>query len=211
MRRTPLQRKTPLQSRSGLARGSGLTTRRREPVGPPEHGSGIDLAAAAAALSYAATNSAPAEYAGPVETSQRAPKPASTGFSYVTRQTIIDRDHMRCQRCGMPIDTSPVGYSIQHRDNRAMGGTSDPRTNLPSNGLTLCGSGTTGCHGKAEANPEWAERLGYAVASWADPATVPVLTFHGWVLLSPQGTAWPTKAPPNGDAHTVARRKDPYR
>lgn len=212
----PLERRTPLTARTPMRRGHGLANkapRQGDPiVGAPAPG--IDLKAAADALTRQ-RQAPPREFTGPVpDVSTRAPKPASTGFPPAVRQTILDRDHMRCQAfgCGRPVDTCPVGYSLQHRDNRGMGGTSDPRVNHASNGLTLCGSGTTGCHGRVEADPVTAERHGYAVASWADPETVPVLTYDGrWVLLSANGTAWPTTPPPGGDAHAVARRKAPAR
>lgn len=66
-----------------------------------------------------------------------------------------------------------------------MGGTRWPGVNLPSNLLTLCGSGTTGCHGWVEAHPAWATAHGWSVPRWqtADVATVPVWTWRGWVQL----------------------------
>lgn len=210
MKRTPLQRRTPLTARRGLSRGKGIQghptpdTRGRARFvdpGPP-----LDLSAVAAVLSARRTESP--EYAGPVETSQATPKPRATGFPAVVRQTIIDRDHMACVRCGRAVDAGSFGYSLQHRDNRGMGGTRDERINLPANGIVLCGSGTTECHGWVEDHETEAARCGWVVLSWADPETVPVLTHTGaWVLLSNKGTAWPTSEPPEGDAHAVARRK----
>lgn len=133
----------------------------------------------------------------------------STGFPDVTRVQIINRDGGRCQRCGADVTAGRwPGYSLQHRDNRAMGGTSDPAINLPGNGLVLCGSGTTGCHGRVEHYPTEAEREGFAVASWADPTTVPVNTHTGWWLLDNDGHRTRTTPPPDGDAHAVAKKKE---
>lgn len=197
----PIQRHTPLR---GSARGRHTPER---PPAPP-----LDFAAAGRALAH---QSAPAPaFTGPVpEVSKPTPKVNPRGFPPVVRQTIIDRDHMACVRCGRPMDGSH-GYSLQHRDNRGMGGTRDFRINLPSNGIVLCGSATTpgGCHEWAESNEEEAARGGYVVRSWADPTTVPVLMFTGrWVLLTNNGTAWLTSEPEGGDAHAVARRKDSLR
>lgn len=208
MKRTPLVRKKPMD------RGKGLRTMRGVPafvvVSVMDEAVAIDFSAAAEALANRERSRAAGSptWVGPVETSRRTPKPASTGFAPTTRQIILERDRYACVRCGIPVDTSSVGYSLQHRDNRGMGGTTDPAINLPSNGITLCGSGTTGDHGWAEEHPREAERLGYAVQSWADPATVPVLVRGlGWVLLDACGHRRPCPAPPDGDAHAVARRK----
>lgn len=199
MRRTPLARKAPLRNRPT----TGTWT-------PPEPVP-MDLDAAAAALAHQqASAEAPRRTHAPVPDPQRADRPKVTGaFPPVVRQTIIDRDHMLCQRCGRQADATAHGYSMQHRNARGMGGTSDPRLARPSNGILLCGSGTTGCHGWVEANPEAAERLGLAVPSWADPESVPVLTFDGWVLLANNGAAYPCTPPTNGDALTSARRLAP--
>lgn len=76
-----------------------------------------------------------------------------------------------------------MGWSIQHRKKRSVGGGSGL-----SNLLTLCGSGTTGCHGWCETWPQKAEEVGWAVPSWADPARWPVRHhLHGWVLLDDAG------------------------
>ncbi len=56
--------------------------------------------------------------------------------------------------------------NFQHRKNRSQGGLW-----LPSNGLDVCGSGTTGCHGWIHANPEKAYASGWSVKSTKDPAT----------------------------------------
>jgi 5-methylcytosine-specific restriction protein A len=208
-------RRTPLKPGKGLARRTPLRSGNRSAPLPTERppSPGIDLAAAARVLARQQAATPPREFTGPVpEVSKPTPKPSNTGFPPVVRITILDRDHMRCQRCGRNVDAGTWGYSLQHRDNRAMGGTRDPRINLPSNGVTLCGSATSpdGCHLWAEQDRDGeASRLGFVVQSWADPLTVPMLTVDGWVLLDNKGCSWPTNPPPDGDAHAVARRKVP--
>lgn len=98
--------------------------------------------------------------------------------------------------------------NFHHRQNRSQGG----QWTAP-NGLDLCGSGTTGCHG-AVTNTNGRrveyEDNGWIVPHGLDPATVPVLihnatTGHDWVLLDYQGdlTFAPFPAPPPGDPFTL--------
>lgn len=58
--------------------------------------------------------------------------------------------------------------NFQHRKNRSQGGRW-----TPSNGLDVCGSGTTGCHGYIHAHPKESYRKGWSVRSWDDPAATP--------------------------------------
>ena len=68
-----------------------------------------------------------------------------------------------------------------------MGGTRNPAINLPGNLLTLCGSGTTGCHGRVEANPSEAQHNGWSVSRYREPTATPVNTWRGWMLLDHNG------------------------
>lgn len=70
-----------------------------------------------------------------------------------------------------------------------MGGSRWPGVNLPGNLLTLCGSGTTGCHGWVESHPTWAEAHGWSVRrSLQDAVTlVPIWTWRGWVRIRNDG------------------------
>lgn len=88
--------------------------------------------------------------------------------------------------------------STQHRVARGMGGTRWAGINLPSNLLTLCGSGTTGCHGWVEAHPVWATAHGWSVPRWEadEVATVPVWTWRGWVYLERIGALRPDRGHP---------------
>jgi hypothetical protein len=91
-----------------------------------------------------------------------------------------------CARCGAATGR-PHPLSTQHRQARGMGGTSRTAVNLPSNLLTLCGSGTTGCHGWVEAHPAESRANGWSVPSWETPARIPVLTWRGWMQLDDAG------------------------
>lgn len=95
-----------------------------------------------------------------------------------------------CVRCGA---SSPL--TTQHRAPRGMGGTRRPWVNLPGNLITLCGSGTTGCHGWVESHRAEALSYGWLVSGLAVtmPSDVPVWTFtRGWVLLDDDGGFTPT-------------------
>jgi hypothetical protein len=100
---------------------------------------------------------------------------------------VRDRDLHRCVVCGT---TGPL--STQHRVARGMGGTRAAWVNLPANLLTVCGSGTTGCHGHIEHHPEEAKRLGRALSRFTlegGAEHVPVFTWRGWLLLDNEGGA----------------------
>jgi hypothetical protein len=57
--------------------------------------------------------------------------------------------------------------------------------------MLVCGSGTTGCHGRITVNPEWATLNGYTIQGRVDgdsPETVPVLIRGQRCLLEDDGT-----------------------
>lgn len=98
-----------------------------------------------------------------------------TGPDQRIRQLVMERDGFQCVKCGNPVSGEPsVGYSIQHRIPRGMGGSRDPRLNLPSNLILLCGSGTTGCHGEVESKRLEAREHGFALWRSQNPADEPV-------------------------------------
>jgi len=99
-----------------------------------------------------------------------------------TVRLVRERDKHACARCATTNQ-----LTTHHRRNRGMGGSRWPGINLPSNLLTLCGSGTTGCHGWVTDHPLGARALGLAVSMHADPATVPVTTWQGTYLLTNMG------------------------
>jgi hypothetical protein len=207
VKRTQLARKTPMSRGKGFGGQRIVMTVRDESASLSAATHDPEAARRALANRQRSIDAGSPALAPAPELSKAAPRPKHTGFHPSTRQIILDRDGMACARCGIPVDTSSVGYSLQHRDNRGMGGTRDTRINLPSNGLTLCGSGTTGCHGWTEENPTEAERLGYAVQSWADPKTVPVFALGKWYLLDNNGGKRRCLPPADYDAHSVAARK----
>lgn len=108
------------------------------------------------------------------------------------RRLVLSRDQGCCVRCGRQV-YDPDGdvlygmYSLQHRRARGMGGTRSRVSDSPANLVTLCGSGTTGCHGWVESHRAEARLYGWAVSRWQDPTVVPMLhAFLGWVFVSSQ-------------------------
>lgn len=98
-----------------------------------------------------------------------------------TRNKRIDtRDHQRCARCAIIIWS---GGSRHHRKFKSRGGGDEV-----SNGVLMCGSGTTGCHGWAHSNPVSARQAGFAVGASEDPRLVPIKhALHGLVWLDDLG------------------------
>lgn len=119
----------------------------------------------------------------------------STKPTNETRRQVLHRDGFKCAICGQPIDTGWSGYSIHHRRMRSQGHGYD-NLHEPGNLLTLCGSGTTGCHGWVHAHPARAYRLGYLVHMGKDPATIPVYyRTVGWQQLNADGARTPAEPP----------------
>lgn len=88
--------------------------------------------------------------------------------------------------CGAHGETRSL--TTHHRINRGMGGSKRADLNLPANLLTLCGSGTTGCHGWVTANPRQSYEKGWAVKRDRDPAGVALTTWRGdWIYLDNEG------------------------
>lgn len=101
------------------------------------------------------------------------------------RALVLDRAGGRCEGCG--------GYAeleLHHRQYRSRGG-----KHSAENIVALCGWGNhTGCHGIAHSGRRGTQ-LGWAVASWNDPAVVPVKFHQGWVVLRSDGSAHPMPEP----------------
>lgn len=113
-----------------------------------------------------------------------------TGPSPETVAQVLTRDGFACVGCGIRISGERGrDWSLQHRRPRGMGGTRRDDTNSPANLLTVCGSGTTGCHGQMESHRAEALENGWLITQDQDPAAVPVLVGHGsrWVLLTHDG------------------------
>jgi hypothetical protein len=115
-----------------------------------------------------------------------------TGPSRDVRVLVMERDNRCCQGCGTSVLGRP--YSIQHRDARGMGGTSDPAANSPSNLVLLCGSATTpgSCHLACEERDPVMHKRGFWLKRGEDPERVPVMIagpgylIAAWLL--PDGT-----------------------
>lgn len=97
-------------------------------------------------------------------------------FTDAARAAILAVTDGRCAGCGR---TSPL--TCQHRRARGMGGTSRLAIGHPANGVALCGSGTTGCHGWTEHHPTLAGLLGWRLGPDEDPLAAPFwLGQYGW-------------------------------
>jgi hypothetical protein len=115
-------------------------------------------------------------------------------ISAKVRQLVIARDSDQagdptCQWCGAFIRFgSWMGYSLQHRRARGMGGSRHSTTDSPSNLVLVCGSATYGCHGWIESHPFEASNLGFRLPQSATPSSVPISTHtHGTVYLDDFG------------------------
>ena len=115
------------------------------------------------------------------------------------RAIVCERDGNTCQRCGGAVTHKLA--SLQHRIARGRGGSASERVWCPSNLALLCGSATTpgSCHNFVENEErEQGKAEGWVLPMnnpFIDPATEPVLTIWGWVLLSDDGSRTPC-APP---------------
>lgn len=117
-----------------------------------------------------------------------------TGRKLTERNHLIDgRERQRCAKCGVIIWS---GGSRHHRKYKSRGGGDEV-----SNGVLLCGSGTTGCHGWAHHNPVSAREAGFSVHTWEDPRLVPIKhVLWGLVWLRDDGKI--TRQPPRTEGET---------
>lgn len=121
-----------------------------------------------------------------IQRQQQATRP-DTGPTAGQRRTVAARAGWRCEICGAVLGwpdgsggaTWCAPHSFHHRRARGMGGTRRPDTNSPANLLLLCGTGTTGCHGRVEANRAAAHQLGWLLHQTEDPAQVPAYVVTG--------------------------------
>lgn len=114
----------------------------------------------------------------------RAPRAKTTGPNQTTRDIVWARAGGACELCRGSL-AGPQGFSVHHRLPRRMGGSRRPELNTPANLLVVCGSGTTGCHGRIESNRTQAYADGLLLHDGVDPAAVSV------VLAGPDG--WPRR------------------
>jgi len=117
------------------------------------------------------------------------------------RLTVLERDGYACVRCG--ADITDRAYSIHHRKRRSQSG-----RNELQNLLTLCGTGTTGCHGWVHAHPADARDAGWLVRGSDKPAEVSVLIVSATLRLDRYG-GYTTEPPrhPEAAAATIQALK----
>jgi 5-methylcytosine-specific restriction endonuclease McrA len=102
------------------------------------------------------------------------------------RALVLERDG-GCLRCGHSIEGKP--YSLHHRrGRRPLSGMPDPH--IPENLVTLCGTGTSGCHEHVHSHPAESYDTGWMVhrSGCQHPAEVPVVDElgHAWLLTPTQ-------------------------
>lgn len=115
-----------------------------------------------------------------------------TGFPAKTaRLVFFVRDGEACVRCGRGLVWEQRGssWSMHHRRPRGMGGDPSPEASSPANALTLCGTGTTGCHGWVEQYRDEAFDNGWLVRRGVDPGDVPVMHHGSEKWLTDWGSA----------------------
>jgi hypothetical protein len=118
-------------------------------------------------------------------------------FSPAARAAILEATNQRCAGCD-----GTWSLNTQHRRARGMGGTDRAELGEPCNGVALCGSGTTGCHGWAEHQPRHAAILGWRLNPGDDALTTPFYTVHGW-------RRWTLDGPRSDPASWLVEHADP--
>lgn len=98
------------------------------------------------------------------------------------RETILVRSGGVCECCG-----NTRYESLHHRTPRGMGGSHDEALNSPANITGVCGSGTTGCHGRIEISRIIATTYGWLVRHGMDPEITPIAYRGRWALLGDDG------------------------
>ena len=112
---------------------------------------------------------------GPLKRGSSKPgRPRNTGPSATTSDIVWARAGGRCEICAGPL-AGVLGFSRHHRLPRRMGGSRRPELNAPSNLLVICGSGTTGCHGRIESHRERAYEDGLILRADQNPLHVPAM------------------------------------
>ncbi len=107
------------------------------------------------------------------------------------RDDVLARDEFRCQRCRRWVGDRRW-YSLQHRDPRGMGGPKLRHT--MANLVTLCGTGTTGCHGYVESQRSESYEFGWLVPNGVTPEEWPVRRFGEKAYQQP-GDEWVSVEP----------------
>ncbi len=99
----------------------------------------------------------------------RPPLPPSVFTEKESRRIVAERSMGMCE-LALPGVCEGRSAGVHHRVKRGQGGPW-----APANLLAACGSGTTGCHGWAEAHPTQANEVGISLWSTQDYLAVPVV------------------------------------
>lgn len=112
-------------------------------------------------------------------------------FTKKTAQLIEDRANGLCEFCQ---ESATEQMQIHHRRPRGMGGSKDPTTASPANGVWVHYQ----CHRAIEENREHALNTGYLVYQHKDPREVPLImpqvSVYG-VMLDDEGEYAPLQEP----------------
>lgn len=100
-------------------------------------------------------------------------EPSAASLEEQGKQLVKKRAAGLCEGCG-EVD----GQSWSHRIPKGVGGSWSA-----SNGLWLCGTGTTGCHGRLEAARRAHRPLGWDVPRRADTTTAEAVIWHRGVRV----------------------------
>lgn len=184
--RKPLQRTTRLQARA--------------PWPPPDQPR-TPLPRGESQLRRTGFKTRPRPAASPADVGVPTPAPSKStrqrrgAFTPATRQLIYARDDHRCVLCDIDPHDSPLGRSAHHRRPRSNDGYRIPWVRRAANGLYLCGTGTTGCHGWVESNRPKAARHGWWISPQSGAAAAEIPVWYPWLglvrLLDDEGNATP--------------------
>lgn len=112
-----------------------------------------------------------------------------SGFSRATRASVVARDRGECFICGRAWRAGVD--SIHHRRPRGMGGSKGGDVNGAANGILLCGSGTTGCHGRVEGDRRRGLEMGWLVSRLSSKGPAETALWSpvrgAWVMLDNHG------------------------
>lgn len=125
------------------------------------------------------------------------PATLAAAFSPQVRQAIRDRAVNACEACAVYL--GPGAGQIQHRVARGMGGSRNPVLGSAVNGVLLCGTPASGCHGRAEAREREFHAQGFWLWQYEDPAGVPIM-LHGGVMVWLAADGGYSTVPPQGVA-----------
>jgi hypothetical protein len=120
------------------------------------------------------------------------PGPPVVSVSTADRLLVLARSNGVCEVCGQARATN-----VHHRMPRGMGGTNRP-IESPAWLLHVCGSGTTGCHGRIESDRTRAQAAGWLLVGQETPETRPARLWFGTVVLDDQGDYLPVPCSDTG-------------